>query len=45
MELINNNILYNNLSYSRILIGVLAYDLLEDRRTDDDSARFNFFKF
>ena len=22
---------------------VLAYDLLEDRRTDDDSARFNFF--
>ena len=22
---------------------VLAYDLLEDRRTDDDSARFKFF--
>ena len=22
---------------------VLAYDLLEDRRIDDDSARFNFF--
>ena len=23
---------------------VLTYDLLEDRRTDDDSARFNFLK-
>ena len=22
---------------------VLTYDLLEDRRTDDDSAQFNFF--
>ena len=22
---------------------VLAHDLLEDRRTDDDTARFNFF--
>ena len=24
---------------------VLAYDLLEDRRIDDDSTRFNFFEF
>ena len=24
---------------------VLTYDLLEDRRIDDDSARFNFFEF
>ena len=45
MELINNNILYNNLSYSRILIGVLAYDLLEDRRTELMTTDFLNFEF
>ena len=34
--------LYNNPSYSHILIGS-PYDLLEDGRIDDDSTRFNFF--
>jgi len=48
MALINNNILYNNPSYSRILIGVLAYDLLQDRAqmtTALDSSFLNFFEF
>ena len=40
-KVVITTILYNNPSNSRIL--VLAYDLLEDRRTDDDSARFKFF--